>query len=445
MTVLGRPRFEARVGALNPKVPNRLLVALSLSIVFCFGGTPSSANGPLAEGTLEVRGARLTIYADADTNDADQVVNVGERARVRTCYGAVEAACGEVSPGDPRIANLEVRAELRGPELVQAVPLATVPGGAFLLPGFQQEGDYLLENIRLVNTLSGEVLGAAEPSVAVVRVFRIVLASAVVRTLSLEDLEARGISITQENFQAFDFAVGFLFNGTIVNIDLPVLYEGGGEVTALSSPTVVLDGLPPGVAEAVGRWQPPSIVPFTLELPEVDVLDADEEPWVPITFPVFGAIVMPGNVTFLNQFFDATLIVANGAPQGAGVALSNLEATLRLPGGNVLRIANTEPPVAPGQQVPMRTAGADRTLSARASRRPRPGRWKGSSPVPMRCRWTSRASCNVRAGRLSRWRPAPRPRWRSSTPASTSSSAIPTWFAKTRRTRCSSRSPTSPG
>ncbi len=59
------------------------------------------------------------------------------------------------------------------------------------------------------------------------------------------------------------------------------------------------------------------IVPFTLELPEVDALDAGEEPYVPITFPVFGAIVMPGNVSFLNQFFDATLIVANGAPSGA--------------------------------------------------------------------------------------------------------------------------------
>ena len=75
--------------------------------------------------------------------------NVGERARVRTCFGAVDAPCGSVFPGDPRIAGLLVRGELRGPEVPQPIVLETVPGGTLLLPGFQQEGDYRLENIRL--------------------------------------------------------------------------------------------------------------------------------------------------------------------------------------------------------------------------------------------------------------------------------------------------------
>ncbi len=170
--------LRSRVGAIHGFGRIAVVLAIVGAVTGGFFANTASANGPVAEGTLVVRGARLTVYADADTDDSQQVVNVGERARVRTCYGAVDAACGEVPPGDPRIADLEVRAELRGPELPQAVPLATVPGGTFLLPGFSSEGDYLLENIRLVNTLTGEVLGTAEPSIAVIHVRQIVLGHA---------------------------------------------------------------------------------------------------------------------------------------------------------------------------------------------------------------------------------------------------------------------------
>ena len=349
--------------------PHRGRIVIGLLIMGAVAGVlcdaPVYANGPFAEGILEIRGTRLTIYSDTLTNDADQVVNVGERALVRTCYGAGPEVCGQAAAGDPGLAGLEVQAELRGPELPQAIPLTTVPGGSFLLPGFQQEGDYVLETIRLVDSTTEAVLGSAEPSVAVIHVRRIVLASATVTTLSLEDLEARGIAITQENFQAFDFAVGFLFGTEIVTIDLPVLYQGGGEVQVLDTPTVRLDGLPPELAHVVGRWQPPSIVPFSLEIPEIDPLAVGEERYEPITFPIFGAIVMPGSVSFLNQFFDATMIVANGAPAGTAVDLDNLEASIRLPDGNVLRVAETEPPVAPGQQVPMIAANGSHVIGPR--------------------------------------------------------------------------------
>src|SRR5215210_1412452 len=73
--------------------------------------------GPIATGALQIQGNRLTIYADELTTDADQTVNVGERARVRTCYGGAGVACGSVLPGDPRISGMLVRGELRGPEV----------------------------------------------------------------------------------------------------------------------------------------------------------------------------------------------------------------------------------------------------------------------------------------------------------------------------------------
>jgi len=155
---------------------------------------------PLGTAQLRVSGARLTIYGDSLTIDADQTLNVGEPARVRTCYGS-GAACGSAASGS--VPGLKVVGELTGPELPQAVPYETAPGGTFFLPGFQREGDYLLENIRLVDTATGRVLANAEPSLTTLHVRQILLASATVTRLTLADLQARGITLTQTNFQAF--------------------------------------------------------------------------------------------------------------------------------------------------------------------------------------------------------------------------------------------------
>ncbi|MCP4657067.1 MAG: hypothetical protein GY856_16780, partial [bacterium] len=320
---------------------------------------------PIASGQLEIQGNRLTLYADDLTTDADQTVNVGERARVRTCFGGSEVPCGSVLPGDPRVSGLVVEAELRGPELPQAVPLETVPGGTFVLPGFQQEGDYRLENIRLVNTAGGQVLGSAEPSLAILHVRRIVLASATVEALSLADLQARGITITEENFQAFNFAVGFALAGETVSVEFPVVYGGNGILQELGKPQVRLDNLPPDVVHTVSRWQPPHIVPFRMERrteEDRELLTRGAEAQEALAFPLFGAIVIPGTVTYLNQFFEARLVVANGAPGDSGVTLENLHGALRLPGGRVLRIAQSEPPVVPGQEVPIVQASGSRIL-----------------------------------------------------------------------------------
>jgi hypothetical protein len=209
------------------------------------------------------------------------------------------------------------------------------------------------------------VLGLSEPSFAVLHVREILLASASVRTLSLEELRARGITFNEENFQAFNFAVGFAFGDEIVEIELPLVYAGQGSVQPLDKPRVVLEDLPPSVAHEVERWQPPSIVPFKLERPERELLcsngakcvEEDEE----LRLPLFGAIVLPGTVSYLNQFFEAKLVVANGAPPGSDAQLDGLQANLRLPPYNALRVVQSEPAVAPGQAVPVLAAsGAQR-------------------------------------------------------------------------------------
>ncbi|MEO8056265.1 MAG: hypothetical protein ABI768_13990, partial [Acidobacteriota bacterium] len=148
----------------------RVVRTLAGALLLCVGGaSPVAAQpgGPLGIAQLQISGARLTLYADALTTDAEQTINVGEAARVRTCYGPT-AACGTAAPGSAP--GLKVVGDLSGPELPQAIPFETAPGGTFFLPGFQREGDYLLSNIRLVETASGRVLANAEPSLATLHV-----------------------------------------------------------------------------------------------------------------------------------------------------------------------------------------------------------------------------------------------------------------------------------
>ena len=347
-----KPVLRAR-GAGRAQLRIVLAIAAALGL-FAGGAAPVEAQPttPLGSAQLTISGARLTLYSDTLTTDAEQTLNVGEPARVRTCYGG-GAACGSAAAGS--VPGLKVVGDLSGPELPQAIPYETAPGGTFFLPGFQREGDYVLTNVRLVETATGRVLANAEPSLATLHVRQILLASATVTRLTLADLQARGITLTQQNFNAFKFAVGFIFAGTTVNIELPVLYSGNGLAQILQPPVVNLDGLPPAVAGAVKRWQPPSIIPFQLNATGPRVPSpggADDEVTDP-DFPLYGAIILPGSVSFLNQFFDAKLIVANGAPAGSGATLTNVTGAMRLPSGDVLRLAATTPPVAVGQKLPV--------------------------------------------------------------------------------------------
>jgi hypothetical protein len=363
--VAARPEGRRLARARVARVALGLAIAIGLS-AGAAATRPVVAQDLLASGRLQVQGSRLTIYSDGTVDDADQVIAVGESARVRTCFGGAgsgdPAACGGVLPGDPAIAGLEVVAELSGPEVPQPIELRTVPGGAFVVPSFQQPGDYLLANVRLIESATGRVITGAEPPLAVLRVREIALASATVRTLTLDELRERGLSLDRDNFSAFEFAVGFAFGSETVEIRLPVLYDGYGTASPLAKPEVVLDGLPPDVAGEVARWQPPRIVPFKLEASPTEPVRRDVEELEPFVAPLFGAIVMPGTVSYLHQFFEATLVVANGAPAGSAAQLAELTGALRLPAGNVLRLARTEPPVAAGQPVPLLSAGGAREL-----------------------------------------------------------------------------------
>ena len=66
----------------------RIVRTMAVLAVLCaVGSTRSDAQpgNPLGTAQLQISGARLTLYSDSLTTDAEQTINVGEAARVRTC------------------------------------------------------------------------------------------------------------------------------------------------------------------------------------------------------------------------------------------------------------------------------------------------------------------------------------------------------------------------
>ena len=239
-----------------------------------------------------------------------------------------------------------------------------MPGGTFQLPAFSREGDYELAAIRLVDAASGGIVAPADPPAAELHVRRVVVAQLDVAPLSLADLAARGISLSQQNYQAFNFRLGLLFGTQEVQLELPVVFDGSGTVSPLARPSVPLDGLPRETVHLVERWSPPFLVPFRLEVPasEARELGIEEDAEV-AQMPLLGAIVIPGSVSFLHQFFDARLVVANGAPAASGARLAGVTAALRLPSGEVLRVVESAPAAGAGLRVPVRTKAGSGELA----------------------------------------------------------------------------------
>ena len=161
-------------------------------MVLGLGSGTVQAEG-LANGQLLIAGQRLTL----DPATRDRTWDVHESPEIRTCFGASPCGIPAVGAG-----ALRVLGELSGPGLPEPVTYQAPPGGSFVLPRFQPEGEYTLSNIRLVDA-EGRFVANAEPSSTTFDVTEILLGRAEVRSLTLAELQARGISITQENFQAF--------------------------------------------------------------------------------------------------------------------------------------------------------------------------------------------------------------------------------------------------
>ena len=140
---------------------------------------------PIASEDLEIRGMSLELVTT--TVDA----NLGSPSYVQTRFG------GKTDDA-PVIEGLVAEGDLVGPDIADPVTLQTVPGRRFEIPGLSSEGEYYLQNVRLVR--DGTFAASALPNAAVVRVSRTLSTEVRVRQLSADDLRQRGIVVDTRNY-----------------------------------------------------------------------------------------------------------------------------------------------------------------------------------------------------------------------------------------------------
>lgn len=206
-----------------------------------------------------------------------------------------------------------MKGELSGPAFATPLTLSAPAGTALTLPTLPLKGTYTLKNLRLVS--GTEELLAASPSVVTIEAIDDVLVTKVVtRPLSLEEIQQRGIAIDQSNYTVLNFTavVGTLSNQ--VTIDFPVVLP--------RTPTVQTSdgGLPPELpALNLPSVANPNLIakPITF-VPVLPTLEGEDPVELP---PIPALLVFPGNIGFLHQFFQALLIVTNGAPTGSSLKI----------------------------------------------------------------------------------------------------------------------------
>ncbi|MEM7480682.1 MAG: carboxypeptidase regulatory-like domain-containing protein [Acidobacteriota bacterium] len=324
-------------------------------IAFALSASLSASAQELGSGRLSIVGARLAASPESQT------VPLSTPTIVETSLVGWNPSNG-VLPS-----NLVVVGELSGPEISGFLSLSTSPGEPFRIPRLALEGEYRLENIRLMQ--DGELLSYAEPRDAAILVTQVLVTRVSSRPLTLDEVRSYGVVLGDDNFRAFNFTFGFAVDGEIIDYNLPVFYNAlnpGETLTVLgqSSPQF---GASSGTTSP--RFKPPQMAPFTLQMESsggggasgltggcqnADGCFEDE----PVSLP--GVILFPSEVSLLNQFFSVVLVAKNDAPEGDPLVIRDLMARVILPPG--LRMAETEPPTPLGVPVPVRVPGPDGLL-----------------------------------------------------------------------------------
>jgi protocatechuate 3,4-dioxygenase beta subunit len=328
-----------------------LLRAAGLALLLL--GLPGMAGAAdLASARLLIAGTQLTASPESQTVPYDTPTIV------ETHLVGYDAGQGSL-PSD-----LRVLADFTGPEVDGVMVLETPPNQPFRIPRLRLQGEYRLDNIRLVQ--GSELLAYAAPRSSSVLVTQILITRVTSRALTLDEIRSYGIVVDDSSFQAFNFTFAFAVAGETVNYNVPVVYFGPGK----DQQAVLWDG-PNFQASpwrsSSARFEPPRMAPFQLQLAakegdsssggcQSEDGDCSEEDVVPIP----GVILFPTDVSLLHQFFSVVLMAQNGAPAGDRLTIRDLTARVTLPPG--LRQAKTDPPTPLGVPVPVRVPGPDGKL-----------------------------------------------------------------------------------
>lgn len=319
----------------------RLALSLGLVVALAPFSVLHAGNGTLGTGQYRLIGASFDIAP------VEQYVPVGVSATVKTLFDGSAAALAAT--------GARVAAELSGPSVPSPVTISAAPGEDLVVPPLSVKGEHLLQNIRLTNG-AGSAVAAAHPTARIV-VSDILVTQITSRALTSQELAARGVVVNDSSFKAYSFALGLAIQGRTIRIEVPTVVETRDGYQPIGPPIVDIENRDE-------RFVPPTVIAVPMRkddgpggVPDPQTLDESEG----APQPVFGLLVFPGNIRFLNQFFSVMLMVQNGAAEGSPLALRDVSTTVSLPAAS-LRLSKTIPSVPDGLPVPVRGAGPDGVL-----------------------------------------------------------------------------------
>ncbi len=319
-------------------------LALVLSALLPTAATPSLA-AALGEADIAIVGLAVDLDARPDVPGLQTELSAvkGIPSALDTVVGSAGVDISSTLPPGSL-----VRAELVGEPLGEgSVPLTAVAGQPMALPPLAAAGLYRIVDVRLERA-DGALLAERDPTLAPIQIDvidELLVTEVSTRALTLEEIQEKGIVIDEENFTAFNFAVGLTLGSEQVVIDLPVAIPTTSQA-ALELKAPDLAKLPTVQAQFAKVSIPNfSLSGFQLRPPPELEARGVELP------PINGVVIIPGNIAFLNQFFSVVLQTTNVAFEGSGLDVLNAQASIALPlgdddlkdtGDDPLRVAETQ-------------------------------------------------------------------------------------------------------
>lgn len=318
-------------------------------------GTFEKSGPILAQTEFELTGLQVVVGPAAQSVPKNQPTGL-----VTTIEGGTP---GSLNP------NYRIRGTLAGTSLTTPVQVEAELGETIDIPALTRSGHHDVSALRVVDVTTGAtvdsisvVIEGSTPenpiAVCSIDVIEQLLVSEVqVRELTYDEIVQAGISIDDDSYTYYNFALGLGTSSNAVPLNIPVAFPmpNRPDPRPIGGATTV--ELPDG--------RPCLIMPVLLAAEDSGgggggtPLEFNGQP---VTIP--GVIIIPGQIGLLHQYFEALLVVSNGAPPGApnSLVVRNISAMIELPDAGTPADPSDDPLRVPATQ----QGGAVTTLPVHA-------------------------------------------------------------------------------
>lgn len=287
-------------------------------------GTFDKSGPVLAQTEFELTGLEVVVGPAAQSVPKNQPTGL-----------TTSVAAGTPGGLDP---NYRIRGTLAGPSLQSPIDVEAVPGETIAIPALTRAGHHDVSALRVVDVTTGatvESIGVivegstpgSPVTVCSIDVIDQLLVSEVqVRELTYDEIVQAGISIDDDSYSYYNFALALGTTSNAVPLNIPVAFPQPDRP----------DPRPIGGASTVDLpdGRPCLIMPVLLAAEDSGGGGGGtplEFNGKPVTVP--GVIIIPGQIGLLHQYFEALLVVSNGAPPGSpnSLVVRNISAMIELP------------------------------------------------------------------------------------------------------------------